>query len=84
VCVRVDEAGRYDEAGGVDGPCRASVRSGRPADEHDPVARDADVGEACGSAGAVEELAVTDEKVELRGGRAAGGGRRLGGYFRDR
>ena len=65
VRVRVDEAGRDDEPGGVDGATGGARDVGL--DEDDAVAEDADVGVDGGRAGAVQDRAVADEEVELLG-----------------
>ena len=61
--VHVDEAGRHDVSGGVDDALAGLGRQRRP-DLDDRVAVDADVGDARGAAGAVDEAAVADEQAD--------------------
>ena len=71
VVVNVDEAGRDDEARGVDGPLRRFASE--LTDGGDSVAGEGKVGDVAGVARAVGEAAVTDEDVVVRGEEREGG-----------
>ena len=65
VGVDVDEAGRDDQAGGVDRP-RAAGDRGKRADRGDAAVLDRDVGRRAGAPGAVDHLTAGDQQVVAR------------------
>ena len=72
----VDESGRDDFAGGVDGALGG--RTGEVADGGDAAIADADVAGVPGRAGAVDDVAVRDDDVKRRGWRSGRGEKRQG------
>src|SRR4029453_5664279 len=63
VRVGIDEAGRDDEASGIDRPARRDVRPCGVADERDPAAGDRDVGGPGRRTRTVDDPTIADEKV---------------------
>ena len=63
VGVEVDEAGRDDEAGGVDNASSTGRRDRLAGDEGNPVAGDGDVRPIAGGAGAVDDRPAGDHEV---------------------
>ena len=62
--VRVDEAGRHHQAGGVEGLGRLLGDAADRADRHDAAVAHPDVAHEAGRAGAVDDGAAGDQVVE--------------------